>query len=267
MAQPPGFVDPQFPGHVCKLHKAIYGLKQSPQQWYNKLTTQLQAEGFHFSKSDPALLILKTVSAQIYILIYVDDMLITGNDPQQIQDILSKLQTVFPLEEPTPLSLFLGIRTSTKLYGLFLDQQQYAQDILNSSGFLNCKPLLTPIALKSSSPAKPGLQHIDPPHYRQLAGSLQYLTITQPDIAFATNQICQHMHDPKQIHLQTLKRLLRYIQGIINFGLLIRRSNLTLQSYIDAYWASDQIDRKSISGSAHSSDTISSLGPLKSRLQ
>ncbi|XP_020689411.1 uncharacterized protein LOC110104580 [Dendrobium catenatum] len=207
MTQPQGFVDPQYPGHICKLNKAIYGLKQSPRQWYNKLTTQLQAEGHHV-----------------------------------------QLQEAFSLKEPKPLSLFLGIRISATPYGLFLDQQQYAQYILKSSSFLNCKPLLTPIALKPSSSANAGLQPIDPTHYRQLAGSLQYLTITRPDIAFATNQICQHMHDPQHIHLQTLKRLLRYIQGTITYGLPLRRSNLTLQSYVDADWASDQTDRKSISG-------------------
>ncbi|XP_020684128.1 uncharacterized protein LOC110100800 [Dendrobium catenatum] len=175
-------------------------------------------------------------------------MLITGNDQPTIQHTITKLQDTFSLKEPKPLSLFLGIRISHMPNGIFLDQQQYAHDILNSSGFLNCKPILTPSTTAFSLEAASAALSITPTHYRQLAGSLQYLTITRPDIAFATNQLCQHMHDPQPIHLKRLKRLLRYIKGTISYGLPLIRSRLILQSYVDADWATDQTDRKSISG-------------------
>ncbi|KAI0524695.1 hypothetical protein KFK09_004077 [Dendrobium nobile] len=154
---------------------------------------------------------------------------------------------LFP-QGTSSVSLFLGIMISFTPYGLFLDQQQYASDILSSAGFLNCKPLPTPITPRSSCSATQDTLLLQPTNYRRLAGSLQYLTITRPGLAFATNQLCQHMHDPKPIHIQALKRVLRYIQGTLDYGLPLCNSDLTLQTYVDADWASDSTDRKSISG-------------------
>ncbi|KAI0523042.1 hypothetical protein KFK09_005432 [Dendrobium nobile] len=92
MRQPPSFIDPQNPTAVCKLHKSLYGLKQAPRQWFQKLTSFLQSQGFTFSRSDPSLL-LNTVQTQLYILIYVDDFLVTGNDLAAIQRLLLQLQS------------------------------------------------------------------------------------------------------------------------------------------------------------------------------
>ncbi|XP_028550241.1 uncharacterized protein LOC114579540 [Dendrobium catenatum] len=87
------------------------------------------------------------------------------------------------------------------------------------------------------------------PHlYRKIAGALQYLSITRPDIAFAANQICQYMHAPTNYHFQLLKRLLRYIKGSLDYGLPISPGNLSLRTYEEADWASDSSDRKSVSG-------------------
>ncbi|KAI0505062.1 hypothetical protein KFK09_016019 [Dendrobium nobile] len=248
MSQPQGFVDSQFPTHVCKLHKSIYGLKQSPRQWYNKLTQHLTRTGFQFSRADPSLLMYKQGTVQIYILIYVDDMLITGNDNSSIQHILLGLRQAFSLKDPAPVSLFLGIRISHTPHGLFLDQQQYATDILKSAGFLHCKPLPTPITPRSIQSREPDSNLLHPPNYRSIVGSLQYLTITRPDLAFATNQLCQHMHNPQPTHVHALKRTLRYLQGTLNYGLPLCRGDLTLQTFADADWASDSADRKSVSG-------------------
>ncbi|KAI0523201.1 hypothetical protein KFK09_005595 [Dendrobium nobile] len=248
MRQPPGFVDPTNPTAVCKLHKSLYGLKQAPRQWFQKLTTFLQSQGFSFSRSDPSLLILHTGQLQVYILIYVDDFLVTGNDPIAIQTLLHQLQTQFALKQLGQISLFLGIQVIQSSTGYFLSQEHYATKLLNDAGFKDCKPAPTPITPKSNPTPALSPPFSDPSLYRRLAGSLQYLSITRPDIAYATNRVCQHMQQPTEQNFKDLKRLLRYINGTLSFGLPISIGNLELHSYSDADWASDTTDRKSISG-------------------
>ncbi|XP_020700276.1 uncharacterized protein LOC110112404, partial [Dendrobium catenatum] len=144
--------------------------------------------------------------------------------------------------------MFLGIQAHHTADGIFLQQSHYANAILESAGFSSCKPAATPISPKTGNQPSTDPPYPDPTFYRRLAGSLQYLTITRPDIAFATNCICQHMHNPSLHHFQLLKRLLRYIKGTIHFGLPICKGDLTLRSYADADWAADSTDRKSVTG-------------------
>ncbi|PKU65281.1 uncharacterized protein LOC110106346 [Dendrobium catenatum] len=112
----------------------------------------------------------------------------------------------------------------------------------------NCKPVSTPSHLKSSN--SPGLTaaYSNPTFYRQLAGCLQYLTLTRPDIAYTVNKVCQHMQNPTILHFEDLKRLLRYIQGTLHVGLPLFRDKPILQSFSDSDWAGDVKDRKSITG-------------------
>ncbi|XP_020679032.1 uncharacterized protein LOC110097127 [Dendrobium catenatum] len=248
MRQPAGFVDPQNPTAVCKLHKSLYGLKQAPRQWFQKLTSFLQTQGFTFSRSDPSLLILNTDQTQLYILIYVDDFLVTGNNAAAIQRLLQQQKTQFALKQLGNVSLFLGIQVIQSKTGLFLSQQHYATKILHDAGFKDCKPAPTPVTPSSKAQLTVIPPFSDPSLYQRLAGSLQYLSITRPDIAYATNRICQHMQNPTEQDFNALKRLLRYINGTLSYGLPITIGNLDLHSYSDADWASDASDRKSISG-------------------
>ncbi|PKU82870.1 Retrovirus-related Pol polyprotein from transposon TNT 1-94 [Dendrobium catenatum] len=248
MRQPPGFTDPTSPNAVCKLQKSLYGLKQAPRQWFEKLTQFLLARGFRFSRSDPSLLILTIQNIQIFFLIYVDDILVTGNDSQAIQTLLTDLRTTFALKQLGDIALFLGIQTIRTPEGLFLTQHHYAEKILKDFNFTDCKSAPTPSTIKSKQQPSDLQLLPDPTIYRRTAGSLQYLSITRPDIAFATNQICQHMHQPTNSDLQALKRLLRYIKGTLTYGLPIHIGDLSLRTYTDADWASDMTDRKSISG-------------------
>ncbi|XP_028548752.1 uncharacterized protein LOC114579151 [Dendrobium catenatum] len=248
MRQPPRFVDPENLDLVCKLHKSLYGLKQAPRQWFHKLTMFLQTQGFRFSRSDPSLLIFHKAHIQIYFLIYVDDFLVTGNDNSAIQHILGQLQAQFALKQLGQISLFLGIQVIQSTNGYFLTQQHYAMKILYDAGYANCKPAPTPVTPASKHEQSTDSPFHDPTLYRKLARSLQYLTITRPDIAFATNVVCQRMQDPTDQDFKALKRLLRYIKGTVTYGLPITTSPLELRSYTDADWASDAFDRKSISG-------------------
>ncbi|PKU76638.1 Retrovirus-related Pol polyprotein from transposon TNT 1-94 [Dendrobium catenatum] len=122
MWQPPGFVNKQQPNAVCKLHKSLYGLKQAPRQWFQKLTNFLKSQGFIFSRADQSLLILDTADTQIFILIYVDDFLVTGNNSVAIRRLLQHLQSEFALKQLGDISLFLGIQVIQSSNSYFLSQ-------------------------------------------------------------------------------------------------------------------------------------------------
>jgi hypothetical protein len=134
--------------------------------------------------------------------------------------------------------------------GLFLSQRQYMLEILDRAGMADCKSCTTPVALDPKLSAS-GALVADPTDFRSLAGALQYLTFSRPDISYAVQQICLHMHDPREPHLAALKRILRYLRGTLHMGLLIRPSaQQDLVVYSDADWAGCPDTRKSTSGYA-----------------
>jgi hypothetical protein len=133
---------------------------------------------------------------------------------------------------------------------MFLSQRQYTLDILERAGMSACKPCSTPVDLHSKL-SEDGTPVDDATQYRSLAGALQYLTFARPDIAFAVQQICLYMHDPREPHLAALKRILRYLQGTPTLGLTLRRSPpAELVVYTDADWAGCPDTRRSTSGYA-----------------
>jgi hypothetical protein len=135
--------------------------------------------------------------------------------------------------------------------GLFLSQRQYMMDILARAGMAECKPCSTPVDTNPKIAATDGPPVADATNYRSLAGALQYLTFTRPDIAYAVQQVCLHMHDPREPHLAALKRILRYVRGTLHLGLQLRPSPITdLVVYTDADWAGCPDTRKSTSGYA-----------------
>ena len=141
----------------------------------------------------------------------------------------------------------LGATVEPRQSGLLLHQRQYALDILERAGMTDCKPCSTPVdtQAKLSDPVA------DPTAYRSLAGALQYLTFTRPDLTYAVQQICLHMHDPRESHLAALKRLLRYVRGTVDLGLVLHRSSSAeLMVYTDADWADCPDTRRSTSGYA-----------------
>jgi hypothetical protein len=118
---------------------------------------------------------------------------------------------------------------------LFLHQRTYTLDILKRAVMTDCKPCSTPVDLKAKLAADFGPPVQDPSQFRSIAGALQYLTFTRPNIAYAVQQVCLHMHDPRESHLTAMKRILRYLRGTPDYGLLLRRSRSTdLAVYTDA---------------------------------
>ncbi|PKU75882.1 Retrovirus-related Pol polyprotein from transposon TNT 1-94 [Dendrobium catenatum] len=248
MYQPPGFVDSLHPNHVCKLNKALYGLKQSPREWYSTLSSHLQTIGFKISTADPSLLIYQKDSIRMYILVYVDDILLTGNSPTNIQSLLENLHNKFQMRNLGSLANFLGIQAVVISDGFLLHQQVYATSILEKAGMTNAKPVSTPASCKTVLTSTSNNEFSNPQLFRNLIGSLQYLTLTRPDIQYTVQQLSQHMHKPLNLHFEALKRLLRFIKGTTNFGISLLTGDLTLKGFSDADWATNSQDRKSISG-------------------
>ena len=249
MFQPPGFVDKNKTDYVCKLKRALYGLKQAPRAWNARFVEFITKQGFMQSKSDASLFVYRKDKDLAYILLYVDDIIITSSSPTLREKVIEAMKTEFPMSDCGLINSFLGISAIFNDKGLFLNQTKYAEDIIQRAGMQECKPVATPVDLKSKLGDKIGTPLKNPTEYRSLAGALQYLTFTRPDIAYAVQQICLFMHDPRDLHMQALRRILRYLQGTKSKGLqLLRDQPLKLTAYTDADWAGRPTTRQSTSG-------------------
>ncbi|KAK6151361.1 hypothetical protein DH2020_013996 [Rehmannia glutinosa] len=248
MKQPPGFVNPQFPSHVCLLKKAIYGLRQAPRAWYHEFRSFLLSVGFSNSKADSSLFIFSSGSSLIYLLIYVDDIIVTSNSSSSLQQFTRKLSVRFSLKDLGPLSYFLGIQAHRTPSGLFLSQTRYIHDILQRTNMLGANEVSTPLSPSDTLKLHDGSPSFDPTQYRQVLGSLQYLSLTRPDISFAVNKLAQFMHCPSVSHWAAVKRVLRYLKGTSHYGIFLSaRSPLSLHAFADADWAGDLDTRHSTS--------------------
>jgi len=253
MKQPPRFENKNAPSHVCKLDKALYGLKQAPQAWYSRLSHKMQALGFIPSKSDTSLFIYNKCNTHIFVLIYVDDMIVTSSSNEAITGLLKDLSAEFALKDLGDLHYFLGIEVKKHDNGLHLSQEKYATDLVKKAGLQGCKPSPTPLSSSEKLSLTEGqpLGQDDSTRYRSLVGALQYLTLTRPDISFAVNKVCQFLHAPTTVHWTAAKRIVRYVKNTLNIGLNFSKSSSTLLSaFSDSNWAGCLDDRRSTGGFA-----------------
>ncbi|KAI3511348.1 hypothetical protein L1887_18499 [Cichorium endivia] len=184
-----------------------------------------------------------------FILLYVDDILLITSSDTLRTTIMRQLAQEFAMKDLGRLSHFLGISVTHNPDGLFLSQQKYASDIIERAGLSSCKPAQTPVDVNGKLSATNGNLMDDPTLYRSLAGALQYLTFTRPDITYAVQQVCMFMHAPRTPYFNALKRILRYVQGTLSFGLhMTRPTSLSLVGYTDADWAGCPDTRRSTSG-------------------
>jgi len=250
MEQPPGFVDTQHSTFVCKLHKAIYGLKQALRAWYTRLSQFLLDLGFTASLVDTSLFIHISGSIKIFLLIYVDDIIVTGTHAPLISALISRMQQEFPIKDLGPLHYFLGIQATRTSNGLHLCQSKYVADLLTRTQMQDAKPASSPCAAGSKLSKFDGETLPDYSEYRSIVGALQYCTLTRPDIAFSVNQLCQHLHHPTTAHWIAAKRVLRFLKHTSNHGLFYSTTNLQLNAFCDSDWAGNPDDRRSTSGFA-----------------
>jgi histone deacetylase 1/2 len=186
----------------------------------------------------------------MFVLMYVDDIIVASSSQVATDALLKDLEAEFALKDLGALHYFLGIQVKQVPDGLVTSQERYATEILKRA---LCKPVDTPLSSTEKLSVTEGtpLGPDDSVRYRSLVGALQYLTLTRPDISFAVNKVCQFLHAPTLLHWSAVKRILRYVQGTLNFGLKIRKSASTIVSgFSDADWAGCVDDRRSTGGFA-----------------
>lgn len=238
---------------MCKLDKALYGLKQAPRAWYARLCSKLIQVGFQPSKGDTSLFYYNKVGVTVYVLVYVDDIIVASSAADATKALLKDLEKEFALKDLGDLHYFLGIEVKKVTDGLLLSQQRYAADIIKRANMERSKSIETPISTVDKLSIADGVKlgPVDATRYRSMVGALQYLTLTRPDISFAVNKVCQFLHAPTTVHWKAVKRILRYVQGTLGVGLKIRNSvSTTVSAFSDADWAGCVDDRRSTGGFA-----------------
>jgi hypothetical protein len=145
MDQPPGFKDPEKPGYVCCLKQSLYGLKQAPRAWFLCLSSFLHRLGFKGSRADSSLFICHSNSYCMYILVYVDDIILTGTPNAPFRHLLENLNKGFAMKDLGPLHYFLGIEAHSSADGLYLTQSKYIHELLSRNSMLDCKPASSPM--------------------------------------------------------------------------------------------------------------------------
>ncbi|WVZ77133.1 hypothetical protein U9M48_025033 [Paspalum notatum var. saurae] len=205
MKQPPGYEDKSMQNYVCKLDKALYGLKQAPRAWYARLSAKLHELGFNSSKADTSLFFFNKNGVTVFMLIYVDDIIVASSTQEATDGLLKNLKQEFAFKDLGDLHYFLGIEVSKARDGIILSQEKYASDLLKKVGMSECKPTSTPLSTSEKLSVLEGdpLGAHDTTQYRSIVGALQYLTLTRPDIAFSVNKdfardfarLCEHLYD------------------------------------------------------------------------
>ena len=251
MKQPVGYEEGEK-DLVCKLKKSLYGLKQSSRCWNTALDSHLRSMGFSQLQSDPCIYTTGGENA-FYIGVYVDDMILAGQDDAMMKSVKDKLSSKFDIQDMGKLSYFLGMSVvqNREEKKTWMGQPAYTEKLLTRMGMSDCRPVKTPM--------EPGIhlvkaaeddEVLDQQSYQSLIGSLMYLaTCTRPDIAFAVGTLARFSSKPNQVHWKAAKRVLRYLRGTTNFGIVFRGDDLAEpMAYSDADWAGDVGDRKSTSG-------------------
>lgn len=199
MRQPVGF-EQGSPSLVCKLNKAIYGLKQASRAWFLTVYSVLISLGFAQSKSDASLFHKSSKDGIVYILSYVDDMLITGSSPTSVRAVIQQISRHFSLKDLGEVNHFLGIQVSKTKQGMHLGQAGYIKDLLKKAKMDDAKGCPTPMISNCELSKVVGNPTVECKTYRSIVGGLQYATITRPDISYAVNKVSQYVAAPLDTH-------------------------------------------------------------------
>jgi hypothetical protein len=213
------------------------------------MDSYLLSQNFMRCKSDPNVYMLRTSDSLLLIVLYVDDLLITGDSCSTIVETKAALHNTFSMTDMGLLNYFLGLEISQKESGVTISQSKYAIDLLVRFHMSDCKPATTPFLSGVKLEDEKDSPLADCTLYRQLVGSLLYLTHSRPDLSYVVGIVSRYMQEPHEIHWKAAKRILRYVQGTINYGIHYSTAcTLDLIGYTDSDWAGDSIDRKSTSG-------------------
>ena len=251
ITQPPGY-EQGGSGLVCYLKKSLYGLRQAPRAWHIKLDGQLTELGATASDSDPGLYTIVINSELVYLLIFVDDILIAAPNTASINVFKEKIMSKFNARDLGEARMFIGIEIARdrSTGSLTLSQSRMVNDLVKKFGFGDAKPKSTPFvtSLKLSKDDDNPLDTSLYP-YAELVGALLYLMVcTRPDIAQAVGVLSRYMSKPAISHWIAAKGVLRYLAGTSTLGITYGSGDNTLIGYADADYAGDIDTRRSTTG-------------------
>jgi hypothetical protein len=248
--QPPGFVIDGQEDKVLRLDKALYGLHQASRAWNAKLDETLVALGFSHSTSEQAVYARGEGVSWLLVGIYVDDLIITGNNDTIIANFKQQMSSRFEMSDLGLLSFYLGIQVKQGSNGISLSQSAYVRKILQRASMGGCNPCHTPMEHRLKLSKRSSATAVDATEYRGLIGCLRYLVHTRPDIVFTVGYVSRFMESPTTEHLNAGKRILRYIAGTIEFGCHYQcgGKELWLLGYSNTDMGGDIDTRKSTTG-------------------
>ncbi|KAK8990121.1 hypothetical protein V6N11_008637 [Hibiscus sabdariffa] len=249
MKIPPGLQAIGGSKKVCRLHKSLYGLKQSPRAWFERFTKVILRNGYKQSLAGHTLFLKEHSNGKkAILLVYVDDIIITGDDEGEIAKLKQLLNSEFETKDLGFLRYFLGMEVARSKEGLVINQRKYILDLLQEAGLLGCKPAETPMDINLAfHSATTHFPHKD--RFQRIVGKLIYLSLTRPDIAFAVNILSQHMSNPNEEHMAAAYKVLKYLKKTPGHGLLFKKSSdRSIKVFTDSSWASNLTDQRSTSG-------------------
>ncbi|CAM8877711.1 unnamed protein product [Rhodiola kirilowii] len=250
MKLPPDFYKKErTEGKVCRLMKSLYGLKRGSRQWFAKFSAALAEFGFLNSLNDYSLFTLQRDGQFLVLLVYVDDVIITGTSDSLISEVKSFIHQKFQIKDLGPLKYFLGLEVARSSNGIFLNQRKYVVELLEEHNMTDYKPSKTPLELKHKLDLSTAPLLADPMPYKRLMGKLIYLTINRLDLAYLIHILIQFMQGLSEEHLRAAHRLLWFIKGAPTQGIFFPSTfDLRLQAFCDADWAVCPVNRCSITG-------------------
>jgi hypothetical protein len=183
------------------------------------------------------------------LIVYVDDIILTGNDVEEKMNLKTYLAKEFEIKDLGELKYFLGIEVARSRNGIFISQRKYVLDLLKETGMLGCKPIDTPIDQNHRLGVSDDDALVEKGRYQRLVGRLIYLSHTRPDLAYVVGVVSQFMHSPRESHMEAVYRILRYLKSAPGRGILFsKHDHLQVEAYTDADWAGSVMDRRSTSG-------------------
>ncbi|CAN0870173.1 Retrovirus-related Pol polyprotein from transposon TNT 1-94 [Linum grandiflorum] len=235
---------------VCKLEKSLYGLKQSPRAWFERFSNTVKSSGYTQCQTDDTMFVKHRQEGKITILIvYVDDIIITGNDEEEIQRLKGNLKEEFELKDLGEMKYFLGMEVARSHKGITISQRKYVLDLLDEVGMTGCKPAETPMQPNIQFSKSTDGKRAHKGRHQQLVGKLIYLSHTRPDITYAVSIVSQFMSDPTEEHMAAVIYIIRYLKKTPGLGLMFKRNNSRIvELYTDASWASEVTSRRSTTG-------------------
>ena len=241
MSIPEGLNSDSNKNEVCKLRKSLYGLKQSPRQWYAKIHDFLVTKlSFKSSQNDPCLYVRHTGPNTLIIALYVDDLLIAGNSKSEIADIKRELSRRFEMKDLGPAKVMLGIeiKRNRNERQLFISQSEYTKEILERFGMSDSKSVVTPMDKSYHESVNLETSSAGDILYRQAIGILTYIMrATRPDIPYAIGKLSQNAENPSKLNCIAVKRVLRYINNTKDFSILYNGCKASSpQGFSDADW-------------------------------